>query len=180
MRFCPVLFLLFSIGCAHAPAPKKVTRCSTVTSARDLARVRTDERRAFLDAKEAVEKLSQAFEVVKTVSLNDRNRGPKPLSVEQTVRVRDRLGGQQKILAGESQHLDLLAKQVAGLDAPAETLSDDIANDPMLSELQRVCAESEDKTQAELASTKSVIDSVLIEFRQIVSDNQLRVRLEER
>lgn len=173
--FFPLLLVI--CACAHTSMPQKGDRCSVVTSARDLSRVRLDHRRTYLEVKEATQKLSRVLEVVKTVSLNDRNTAPKPLSVEQTVQVRQKLEGLQDVLAGEAEHLDALANEVP--EVPVETMPDGIATEPMLSELQRVCVEDEARKAAELASTRAIVDHVMIEFRQVVADNQLPVRMEK-
>jgi len=176
MRLVLVLSLL-TLGCAHAPPTKTASRCSVVTSPRDLARTRQEDRKAYLEVKQGIQKMSTVFEVVKTRVLNDRNRQPKPLSPEDTMRAQQRLEGLQKILAGETEHLDQLASGLP--EEQLETIPDEIAIDPMLSTLQEMCQASEKKREAELLSTKSVVEQVLIDFRQLVEDYQLPVRLEQ-
>jgi hypothetical protein len=160
MRVVPVLLVLSLSACAHVqPAKKASDRCADVTSPRDVLRARNENRELFLKAVGEIDALAGDAER-KRAELNVRNRGPKPLSDDETLRADRRLEGVQIGLTNESAHLRAVAGQAFDLQA----LSDNLVAEPRLTELRDLCRADRRKAEAELSQTNFIVSEELGEL----------------
>lgn len=172
--FIPVLLVL--IGCAHSPtASRDYGACTSVTSPRDILRVKADQERMFQAVAKEVLELSRQIDAAMTVGLNARNRSDFPLTVEETLQAQGRLAGVQKIIDAEARHLSDLAGK-SGAAGPLDEAPDGIAAEPRLTALREECREIRARTDAELSQSRHVLANVAAEIQEIARDYRLPSR----